>query len=47
MTFYDFIKLNDTLDVLREVQCSYQGQTIDNIIRQIEARVKHGKEAVE
>ena len=42
MTNGEYIKLKAKIAVLKEVQLSgYQGQTIDNIIRQLEAIVKH------
>lgn len=42
MTNGEYIKLKAKIAVLKEVQLSgYQGQTIDNIIRQFESIVKH------
>ena len=43
MTERDFIRLTALIPILKEVQQDYQGQTIDNIIRQVEARVNHAK----
>lgn len=43
MTERDFIRLTALISILKEVQHDYQGQTIDNIIRQIEARVNYAK----
>ena len=43
MTERDLIMLTALISLLKEVQQDYQGQTIDNIIRQIEARVNHAK----
>ena len=39
MTERDFIRLTALIPILKEVQLDYQGQTIDNIIRQVEARI--------
>ena len=35
----NFIRLTALIPILKEVQQDYQGQTIDNIIRQMEARL--------
>ena len=43
MTNGDFLRLVALIPILKEVQQDYQGQTIDNIIRQVEARVNHVK----
>lgn len=43
MTARDYIRLTALISILKEVQQDYQGQTIDNIIRQIEARLDHAK----
>ena len=43
MTNGDFLRLVALIPILKEVQADYQGQTIDNIIRQVEARVNHAK----
>lgn len=44
MTNAEYIKLKAKIAVLKEVQLSgYQGQTIDNIIRQLDAIAKHGE----
>jgi hypothetical protein len=43
MTARDYIRLTALIPILKEVQQEYQGQTIDNIIRQIEARVNYVK----
>lgn len=40
MTNADYIRVKATIAVLKEVEADYKGQTIDNIIRQIESRVK-------
>ena len=39
MTERDFLRLVALIPILKEVQQNYQGQTIDNIIRQMETRV--------
>ena len=36
--------LQEQLNVLRDVQHDYEGHTIENIIAQIESRIKHYKE---
>lgn len=36
----DYIRMKAQIAVLKEVSLDYQGKTIDNIIRQMEARVK-------
>jgi hypothetical protein len=41
MTNADYIRTKAIIAVLKEVEADYKGQTIDNIIRQIESRVKH------
>ena len=46
MTERDLIMLTALVSLLKEVQQDYQGQTIDNIIRQIEARVNHVKKGM-
>lgn len=43
MTERDFLRLVALIPILKEVQQNYQGQTIDNIIRQMEARLNHAK----
>lgn len=37
---YDSIELRHQLSVLRKLACEYKGKTIDNIIQQIEERLK-------
>ena len=44
MTARDYIRLTALISILKEVQQDYRGQTIDNIIRQIEARLSYAKE---
>lgn len=39
MTIGEYIRLIAQIAILKEVQQDYQGQTIDNIIRQMEARL--------
>lgn len=39
MTIGDYIRLTAQIAILKEMQADYQGQTIDNIIRQVEARM--------
>ena len=46
MTERDFIRLTALIPILKEVQQDYQGQTIDNIIRQVEVRVNHAKKDI-
>lgn len=36
----DYIRTKAQIAVLKEVSLDYQGKTIDNIIQQMEARVK-------
>ncbi len=36
----DYIRMKAQIAVLREVSLDYKGKTIDNIIQQMEARVK-------
>lgn len=36
----DYIRMKAQIAVLKEVMIDYQGKTIDNIIQQMEARVK-------
>ena len=43
MTQGEFIRLQAQIAVLKEVAEDYPGKTIDNIIQQMEARVKEGK----
>ena len=43
MTIGEYARLTALISILKEVQQDYQGQTIDNIIRQVEARVNHAK----
>ena len=40
MTQEDYDRLKSQLEVLRQVAKEYSGKTIDNIIQQMEARVK-------
>ena len=40
MTAEEEIRLEEQLAVLKEVALEYSGKTIDNIIKQMEARVK-------
>ena len=46
MTIGDYVRLDAQIAILKEIQADYQGQTIDNIIRQIEARVNHVKKGM-
>ena len=39
MTIGEYTRLIAQIAVLKEAQADYQGQTIDNIIRQMEARL--------
>ena len=39
MTIGEYVRLDAQIAILKEVQQDYQGQTIDNIIRQMEARL--------
>ena len=39
MTIGEYVRLDAQIIILKEVQQDYQGQTIDNIIRQMEARL--------
>lgn len=39
MTIGEYVRLDTQIVILKEVQQDYQGQTIDNIIRQMEARL--------
>ena len=41
MTEGELIRLEAQIVVLKEVLLEYRGKTIDNIIKQMEARVKH------
>ena len=43
MTIGEYVRLDAQIIILKEVQQDYQGQTIDNIIRQMEARLNHAK----
>ena len=43
MTIGEYVRLVAQIAILKEVQADYQGQTIDNIIRQIEAIEKQVK----
>ena len=43
MTQGEFIRLQAQIAVLKEVAVEYSGKTIDNIIQQMEARVKESK----
>ena len=47
MTQGEFIRLQAQIAVLKEVAKEYQGKTIDNIIQQMEARAKEGKQYVD
>ena len=47
MTQQDYNRLTSQLEVLRQVIREYQGKTIDNVIQQMEARVKEGKQYVD
>lgn len=40
MTNSDYIKLKAQITILKEVQVDYSGKTIENIIQQMESRVK-------
>ena len=42
MTQGDYSRLTSQIGVLRQVARDYPGKTIDNIIMQMEARVKEG-----
>ena len=47
MTNGEYIKLKAQIAVLKEVQLSgYQGQTIDNIIRQPESSIKSNQDEI-
>ena len=46
MTIGEYVRLDAQIAILKEVQQDYQGQTIDNIIRQVEARVNHAKKGM-
>ena len=39
MTIEEYVRLIAQIAILKDVQADYQGQTIDNIIRQMEARL--------
>ena len=39
MTIGDYMRLAAMIAILKKAQQDYQGQTIDNIIRQMEARL--------
>lgn len=39
MTIGEYVRLVAQIAILKEVQADYQGQAIDNIIRQMEARL--------
>lgn len=39
MTIGEYVRLDAQIVILKEVRQDYQGQTIDNIIRQMEARL--------
>ena len=41
MKIEEEIRLEKQLAVLKDVALEYNGKTIDNIIKQMEARVKH------
>ena len=47
MTQGEFIKLEAQIAVLKEVAMDYPGKTIENIIQQMEARVKEVKQHVD
>ncbi len=47
MTQGEFIRLEAQIAVLKEVAMDYPGKTIENIIMQMEARVKEGKQYVD
>lgn len=40
MTNRDYIRMKAQIAVLKEICIDYQGKTIDNIIQQMEARIK-------
>lgn len=40
MTNYEYIRLTAQIAVLKEVAIDYSGQTIDNIINQLESRTE-------
>lgn len=40
MTQAEYIRLKAQLSVLKEIALDYSGKTIDNIIQQMESRVK-------
>ena len=44
MTIGEYSRLKAKIVILKEVQLDYAGKTIDNIIQQMEARVKTVKE---
>ena len=44
MTQGDYNRLTSQIGVLKEVAEDYPGKTIDNIIQQMEARVKEGQQ---
>lgn len=41
MTNADHIRIKTIIAILKEVEIDYKGQTIDNIIRQMESRVRY------
>lgn len=44
MTQEDYDRLKSQLEVLRQVAKEYHGKTIDNIIQQMEARIKEHRQ---
>ena len=43
MTYYELMRLRAMVSVLHEVQTDYPGRTIENIITQIESRLKEAE----
>lgn len=43
MTTADYIRLQAQVAILKEVAISYHGRTIENIIQNIEARLKEAR----
>ena len=41
MTSADHIRMKAIIAILKEVEIDYKGQTIDNIIRQMESRIRN------
>lgn len=43
MTQAEYIRINEQIAVLKEVALEYSGRTIENIIQNLEQRVKEAK----